>query len=311
MRRTIVLLTILIILLTILAPAALAAPDQAFPKILPLPDGFAPEGVAVGRGTTFYVGSLAGGAVYRGDLRTGEGDVFVQPKGGRAIAGIYVDQRANTLFASGALSGSAYVFDAQSGAERTSYQLAAGGPAFINDVIVTRDAAYFTNSFAAEIYRVPLGPGGSLPNQSQVQTIPLTGAWVQIPGAFVFNANGIEATSDGRWLLIVNSTTGTLYRVDPQTGSATGVDLGAASLTAGDGLRLQGKTLFVVRNQLNQIAVVKLAPDYASGTVERTITDPAFEVPTTVALFGSRLYAVNARFGLPPGPFNVVQMPRN
>ena len=311
MRRTIVLLTTLIILLTILAPAALAAPDPAFPKILPLPDGFAPEGVAVGHGTTFYVGSLAGGAVYRGDLRTGEGDVFVQPQGGRAIAGIYVDQRANTLFASGTQSGSAYVFDAESGAELASYQLAAGGPAFINDVIVTRDAAYFTNSFAAEIYRVPLGPGGSLPNQSQVQTIPLTGAWVQIPGAFVFNANGIEATSDGRWLLIVNSTTGTLYRVDPQTGSATVVDLGAASLTAGDGLRLQGKTLFVVRNQLNQIAVVKLAPDYASGTVERTISDPAFEVPTTVALFGSRLYAVNARFGLPPGPFNVVQMPRN
>ena len=265
----------------------------------------------MGRGTAFYVGSLADGSVYRGDLRTGEGAVFVQPQAGRAIAGMYVDQRANTLFASGALAGSAYVFDAQTGAELASYQLTTSSSAFINDVIVTRDAAYFTNSFAAEIYRVPLGPGGSLPNQSQVQTIPLTGAWMQIPGPFVFNANGIEATPDGRWLLIVNSTTGTLYRVDPQTGSATVVDLGAASLTAGDGLRLEGKTLFVVRNQLNQIAVVKLAPDYASGMVERTITDPAFEVPTTVALFGSRLYAVNARFGLPPGPYDVVQVPRN
>ncbi len=180
---------------------------------------------------------------------------------------------------------------------------------FINDVIVTRDAAYFTNSFAAEIYRVPLGPGGSLPNQSEVQTIPLGGEWV--PNAAGFNANGIEATSDGRWLFIVDSSRGELSRVDPQTGSATLVDLGSRSLTNGDGLRLQGKTLFVVRNQLNQIAVVNLAPDYASGTVERTITDPAFEVPTTVALFGSRLYAVNARFNLPPGPYNVVQVPRN
>ena len=311
MRRTITLLSALIILLTILAPAALAAPGQAFPKILPLPDGFAPEGVAVGRGNTFYVGSLAGGAVYRGDLRTGEGAVFVQPQAGRAIAGIYVDQRSNRLFASGTQSGRAFVFDAGSGAELASYQLTPASAKFVNDVIVTRDAAYFTNSFAAEIYRVPLGPGGRLPDQSAVQTIPLTGAWVQNPGAFVFNANGIEATSDGRWLLIINSTRGELYRVDPQTGSATLVNLGGASLTAGDGLRLQGRTLYVVRNRLNQIAVVNLAPDFASGSVERTITDPGFEVPTTVALFGSRLYAVNARFGLPPGSYEVVQAPRN
>ena len=81
------------------ASAALAAPGQSFPKILPLPDGFRPEGVAVGRGTTFYVGSLAGGAVYRGDLRTGEGAVFVQPQQAAATAGIYVDQRSNALFA--------------------------------------------------------------------------------------------------------------------------------------------------------------------------------------------------------------------
>ncbi len=310
MRRLIVLLTAFAILLTILAPAALAAPGQAFPKILPLPDGFAPEGVAVGRGTTFYVGSLAGGAVYRGDLRTGEGAVFVQPQAGRAIAGIYVDQRSNALFASGTQSGNAYVFDAQTGAELASYQLTTASSKFINDVIVTGDAAYFTNSFAAEIYRVPLGPGGSLPNQSAVQTIPLGDDWVQNPGTG-FNANGIEATADGRWLFIVNSSRGELYRVDPQTGSASLVDLGGASLTNGDGIRLQGKTLHVVRNRLNQIAVLKLAPDYASGTVERTITDPAFEVPTTVALFGSRLYAVNARFGMPPGSFEVVQVPRN
>ena len=130
--------------------------------------------------------------------------------GRRAIAGIYVDQRSNLLFASGTQSGRAFVFDAGSGAELASYQLTTASAKFVNDVIVTRDAAYFTNSFAAEIYRVPLGPGGRLPDQSAVQTIPLTGAWVQNPGVFVFNANGIEATSNGRWLLIIDSTRGTL-----------------------------------------------------------------------------------------------------
>ncbi|MBA2294465.1 MAG: hypothetical protein H0W16_04960 [Actinobacteria bacterium] len=36
-----------------------------------------------------------------------------------------------------------------------------------------------------------------------------------------------------------------------------------------------------------------------SGTVERTITDPDFDVPTTIDRFGNHLYAVNARFGTP------------
>jgi hypothetical protein len=92
------------------------------------------------------------------------------------------------------------------------------------------------------------------------------------------------------------------------------IDLGGASLTAGDGLALQGRTLYVVRNQLNQIAVVNLAPDLASGSVTRTITSPDFRVPTTVAVFGNSLYAVNARFGTPPTPdtdYDVVRVARN
>ena len=57
-------------------------------------------------------------------------------------------------------------------------------------------------------------------------------------------------------LLVVNSTTGLLYRVDPETGEATEVDLGGTSLTSGDGLLVLGNTLYVVRNQLNQVAVI-------------------------------------------------------
>ena len=101
---------------------------------------------------------------------------------------------------------------------------------------------------------------------------------------------------------IVNSTTGALYRVVPQTGEATQIDLGGDSVSAGDGLLLRGRTLYVVQNQLNQIAVVALAPDLSSGEVVGTITDPAFDIPTTVAAFGDALYAVNARFSTPATP---------
>lgn len=283
---------------------------KAFPEVIQLPNGWAPEGIAVGRGSTFYVGSLATGAIYRGDLRTGAGAVVVAGGPGPAV-GLALDTRSNYLFVAGGPAGDARVYDADSGGLVASYPLAdpAGGP-FINDVIVTREAAYFTNSFAATLYRVPLGPGGSVDPTLTPEAIPLGADWDQVAG---FNANGIEATADGTWLIVVNSTLGEIYRVDPVSGAASEIDLGApAQLTAGDGLLLQGKTLYVVRNQLNQIAVVGLAPDLLSGTVSATITNSAFAVPTTVAKFGSSLYTVNAKFGLPnpTNEFEVVQAKR-
>jgi hypothetical protein len=104
-----------------------------------------------------------------------------------------------------------------------------------------------------------------------------------------------------------------IYRVDPASGDAVEIDLGGASLPNADGLVLIGHTLYVVQNQLHQIAVVELAPDFASGAVVDTITNDAFRVPTTAALFGNALYAVNARFGTPPGPdveYEIVRVER-
>jgi sugar lactone lactonase YvrE len=170
----------------------------------------------------------------------------------------------------------------------------------VNDVVVTREAAYFTDSAKPSVYRLPLGPGGRLPGTGDATTLELGDDFEFVSGEF--NANGIDATPDGEYLLVVNTTTGLLYRVDPATGEATEVDLGGASLTNGDGILLDGRTLYVVRNSLNQIAVVDLDAAATSGEVVGTITDPDFDVPTTVAAFGDALYAVNARFGTPPGP---------
>jgi sugar lactone lactonase YvrE len=140
-----------------------------------------------------------------------------------------------------------------------------------------------------------------LPGPSGVETITLGGDWVQV--ARQFNANGIDATPDGRTLIVVNSTLGNLYTVDPQTGEATQIDLGSsAAVTNGDGILLDGKTLYVVRNRFNMIAVAELDARLATGSISGTITDPNFDVPTTITEHGSRLYAVNARFTTPPGP---------
>ena len=267
---------------------------KAFPDVIPLPDGFQPEGIVAGRGTEFFVGSLADGAVYRGDLRTGEGEILVEGTEGRISVGLSYDSRSDHLFVAGGTTGEAYVYDAETGEEVGDFDFSGG---FVNDVAVTRTAVYFTDSFAPVLYRVPLGPAGRLPEQSTVEEVPLGGDFVQVPGFFVFNANGIDAPPDGEYLIVVNSTLGTLYRVDPETGEASLIDLGGDDVSSGDGILLDGKTLYVVRNTRNEIAVVELGPGATGGELVGTITDDDFDVPTTVAGFGNALYAVNARFG--------------
>ena len=129
--------------------------------------------------------------------------------------------------------------------------------------------------------------------------MPLTGDWQQVEG---FNANGIAETPNRKALLVVNSATGLLYRVDPETGQATEVDLGGNSLPNGDGLLVRGRTLYVVQNQDNQVAVFKLNAAGTAGQLVDTLTSDDFDIPTTVAAFGNSLYLPNARFNTPPTP---------
>ncbi len=296
--------TLVIIALSYTLPPVAARAAGVFPEVISLPDDFSPEGIAIGRGTSFYAGSLADGSIYKGDVYTGAGSILVPPESGRLIAGLAVDTCRNILFAAGTLSGRALAFDADTGALLAEYELAADFPSLINDVAVTSNAAFFTDSFQPYVYRLPLSPFGGLPDQSLVERIPLGGEFVQVPGPFVFNSNGIEASSCGRWLIIVHSNRSELYRVDPRTGDAVTIDVGDADLSYGDGLCLRGHTLYLVQNRLNRIAVIRLAPDFASGTIVRTITDPDFSVPTTIDRFGPWLYAVNSQT-----PYAVVRVP--
>ena len=275
--------------------------------LIELPDGFSPEGIAIDPRGTAYLGSLADGDIYAADLRTGQGEVISQGPGTPSV-GLKVD-RFGRLFVSGGPSGSARVIDTATGDVLESYQLTTG-PAFINDVVLTRDGAWFTNSSAAELYFLPVGPSGELPDASEVVTLPLTGDWVQQPG---FNANGIAETTDHKALLVIQSATATLFRVDPATGEATAVDLGGDALPNGDGLLVIGRTLYVVQNFSNAVAVVRLDAQGTRGTIVDELTSPEFDVPTTVAAYGSSLFLPNARFSTPPTPateYDVVRIDR-
>lgn len=289
------------------APAH-AGSSTWFPSTIPLPDGFQPEGIAIGKLPFAYFGSLADGSIYRANLFTGRGRVISEGPGTQSV-GLTIDRRGR-LFVAGGEAGDARVVSAASGEVLASYQLA-DGESFVNDVALTADSAWFTDSFNPVLYRLPLGRHGSLPDPAEAVTVPLTGDFAQSEG---FNANGISRTPDGDGLLMVQSSTGLLFRVDPSTGAATEVDLAGETLPNADGILLRGRTLYVVQNQLNQVAVLKLDRDGASGTVLRQLTDPRFDVPTTVAAFGGRLYLPNARFlpdPTPTTPYNAVAIPRH
>ena len=284
---------------TAVAAFVLAAPLGArggFPERIALPDNFRPEGIAIGKRATFYVGSIPTGAIYRGNLKTGEGAVFIPGAAGRAAIGVELSH--GRLFVAGGGTGKGFVYDAETGALLLERQLAADpitpNSTFVNDVVVARGGAYFTDSRRPFLYR--LGGDGT------VERIPLTGAIVYTPG--VNNANGIDTTPNRKTLIIVQSNQpGKLFTVNRRTGVTREIALNT-DVTNGDGILLDGRrTLYVVQNRDNKVAVIRLSRDLSSGTVVSYITDPDnFDVPTTIDEFGKRLYAVNARFRTPPAP---------
>ena len=108
-RPLTILVAVAIALGTFAAPTAAASPfPEPFPERIDLPAGWMPEGITAGLGNTIYVGSRAGGGVWAGDVRTGEGEQIVHHWGGTAI-GVEYEARANRLWVAGGPTGTVRV----------------------------------------------------------------------------------------------------------------------------------------------------------------------------------------------------------
>ena len=301
MRRLVLLVALgAFLLVPLLATAAPAGRSGNFPDRIDLPAGFFPEGIESGRGTSVFVGSLVDGAIWRGDVRTGTGAVIAPGLPSpplRVSVGMAYEASRDRLWVAGGGPGffgasDVRVYDGSSGTLLATI-IPPGSVGFLNDVAVTHDAVYVTDSFNPQLVKIPLPADGSLPSVATL--LAVSGEFVQTPGP---NLNGIVAKSGV--LLVAQSSTGKLFRVDPDTGIAEEVDLGGGQLSSPDGLELRGHTLYVVGNN-NRITVVRLGPQLASGVVLGEITDPGLDVPTTATVAAGRLWAVNARFGTAPG----------
>jgi sugar lactone lactonase YvrE len=294
-------LTLALALCAIAAPAASAKP---YPETIPLANGWQPEGIATGFGNDFFAGSRsATGGIFKGNLKTGQGSTLVE--GGGAATGMKVDNR-NRLFVSGADTGQARVYRAGNGKLLRQYTLTTD-PTFINDVTLTRHAAYYTDSVNQRLYVLKLKRHGRLP--AHARTLPLTGDLQYDTDPDTFELNGIAAAGHGR-LITVQSRNGKLFLVNARNGRTHEIDLGGGSVPNGDGILLKGRTLYVVQNVDNKIAVVHLKRGLRRGEIKRYLTDSDFDVPTTVAWKRGFLWAVNARFTTTPTPDTPYQVVR-
>lgn len=291
MRRVVIRFGVLGVVSVLLLTAAAVPATAAPPEKIALPDGFRPEGIVFGTGPTFYVGSLANGGIYRADARTGEGELLV-PSGPAPALGLAFDRRTNQLFVASGPSGGAVVYDARSG-ERLATTTLTTESSLVNDVVLTRDTAWFTDSVRPVLYRM------SLDDPSDVSELTLGGDFTLGPDEF--SANGIVAMNRGAVLVVVRSDTGQLFSVDPESGDATLIDLGDEAVATGDGLVARGRNIYVVQND-DQVSVVRLNRALDQGEVRDVITSPEFRSPSTADRYRRDLYVVNARFDTPPGP---------
>lgn len=285
-------------LVTVMAALSIATSplaEAATADVIVLPGATSAEGIAAGRGSTFYAGDLFTGDIFQGDVRRGTAEIFIDAPAGRQATGMIVDLAHHVLIVAGGFSGQAYFYDLDTGATLAMYQLGAAGTSLINDVTLTQDGAWFTDTFQAQLYFVPISSKGAL---GPSQTLTLTGPAADLSGQF--NLNGIRAAPNGKTLIVAHSANGALYTVDPETGASQ--TIAGVSLPNVDGILFEAGRLWAVQNFSHQISRVRLSPDLTSGAVEHVITSELFRVPSTAARLGNRLAVVNAKFdtGFPP-----------
>ena len=287
-------------LAAVVAAAVVAAPSSALAAHgldrIDLVTGSQPEGIAAGPGTTFFAGARSDGAIYVGDVVTGEREELVAGDGDGPAVGLLYDERSGLLWVAGGSGGDVTAYDAETGEQ--VFRALVAGAGFLNDVAITDRAIYVTDSFNAEIVVIPLRTKDrDLPVEGTYRTLKVKGEYVQPEG---FGLNGIRELPSGD-LVVVSG--GVLYAVDERSGQADVIEQDGQALVAGDGLVLEGRTLYVVNGAGgDEVVELRLAADEGSTTFVRELTDPELDRPTTGALIDGALYVVNGRFAVAGDP---------
>ena len=268
--------------------------------IYPLPGNqLFPEGIAYDpKNGFFYTGSTINGDIIKVNVETGAAALFASgPKQGRAdCRGMKLDGR-DRLWVCGGEENKIHVLDGKGMLIKSWDVKAMYNSGFLNDCALDGSYVYFTDSRVQKIYRA--GLNGSEPGNLE--------EWLvfndqQIPYNAGFNANGIALTPDGKYIIIVVSNSGKLYRIDRNSKAIVEISLNTP-VTSGDGLWLEKNTLYVSRNALNKIFPVVLSSDYTKGNVGQGFGDNLL-FNTTIAKAGNFLLVVNGQLNRRPSGAN-------
>ncbi len=286
------------------AASAQVAPRPSATRVYTLPgDEVFAEGVAVA-GDTYYVTGFGSGKIYRGDLDepAAVAEAFIDATGPfEGLGGIKVVGERLIVARSAGVS----LFDRQTGALVATWSGVAGTN--INDIAIAPNGdAYITDSELPMLYRIP---AAELRHPSAGgHDLPVFLEWPDPPYSdyvtgFI-EANGVVATPDGKFVLVVHYSDGILFRVRVADKQVRQVDLGGYRLVSGDGMVLTNdRVLYVVRPFGSLVAKLRLDSRYDRGRLLSQTTDPTFHGPTTAAIAGDRLLVVNSQFsGPPPAP---------
>jgi hypothetical protein len=287
-------------------PSSPASADSR-PSTIMLPNGFSPEDITAGPNHTFFTGSLATGAIFKGSFTTGKGSILV-PSSTGPTTGLYLERRDghDRLWTAGGPSGQARVYDATTGALLRTFQVSdpASGT-FVSDVIVTDKAAYYTDAFVQQLFVIPFsGHHQALPDASAAMTVPLTGD-VSYQGGGAFNLNGLAAFKDT--LVSFQTVTGELFRINPMTGVTKQIPVmdkkdHLVTVDGADGIAQRSHTLFAAQNFPEKLATVKVDSDLRGARLVDVATSPKLDIPSSVEEDRGDLWGLNARFTTPPGP---------
>lgn len=304
-------------LLCLGAAALLAVAGQTGPAdARELPDdyvvsrdpGILPEGVTVARDGTMYVSSDGTGRLFRGHV----GEPELRPFAARGIdgrtktLGVHTDARGHVY----SVGGTSLTVHDRAGRllARRNAEDGPLGAADLNDLVITKDAVYVTDWANPVIHRAELHDGRLGPLRPWLD---IRSAFPQFPAQY-WLLNGIVADRSGRTLLVASNGTEAVWRVDVGTRAVEQVQMGGQSFGA-DGMVLHGRTLYAVLNYGAPagVYVAELSEDLRSGTVRHQIISERFDLPTTLARYGCRLYVVNSQLDDPPGrpPYTVSAIP--
>jgi sugar lactone lactonase YvrE len=272
----------------------------------PSNSGNNPEGVAWDqRSESFFVGTVGTGTIYRATLRASTLRPFITPGPGNSAVGMKVS--GGNLYVAGGQTGSIYIYQIRTGALLARFETGAGG--FLNDLVVTEKGdVYVTDSFRQTLWH--LTPAMVRAGTGTPEGINVGPEIEYTPGQF--NLNGIVARRGGRELIVVNTASRSLFRIDIQGSSPTArtiTKIDAPDL-AGDGLLIDRGRLLVVTGDPAEVTLLKLSNHDGRARVDTVLTDPSLRGPSTIARAEDRYLVVNADFVNNAQPYTVTSLPR-